>query len=87
VYLALILWHTLELDEFFQQQARYGYSRDHRPDCKQVCEGIEVQLVDSPDGQETFCAAVPRLQWCRIVEGPADMDGVGWFGKRGSDGA
>jgi hypothetical protein len=35
----------------------------------QVCEGIEVQLVDSPDGQETFvlCRSMDRRQKERAI--------------------
>lgn len=34
--------------------ARYGYSRDHRPDCKQVCIGLVVSKCGMPLGYEIF---------------------------------
>ena len=38
-------------------------------DCSQLCEGIDVQLVDSPDGKETFilCRSVDRRQKERAI--------------------
>ena len=46
----------------FQKQLLEG-------DWSQVCEGIEVQLVDSPDGKETFilCRSVDRRQKERAI--------------------
>jgi hypothetical protein len=35
-------------------QARRGYSRDHRPDCKQVCVGLVVTREGLPLGYEVF---------------------------------
>jgi len=35
-------------------QARRGYSRDHRPDCKQVCIGLVVSKDGMPLGYEVF---------------------------------
>jgi transposase len=35
-------------------QARRGYSRDHRPDCKQVCIGLVVSKCGMPLGYEVF---------------------------------
>jgi len=34
--------------------AQYGYSRDHRPDCKQVCIGLVVSKCGMPLGYEVF---------------------------------
>jgi transposase len=34
--------------------ARYGYSRDHRPDCRQVCIGLVVSKCGMPLGYEVF---------------------------------
>src|SRR5438876_5589613 len=34
--------------------ARHGYSRDHRPDCKQVCIGLVVTRDGFPLGYEVF---------------------------------
>ena len=35
-------------------QAKRGYSRDHRPDCKQVCIGLVVSKAGMPLGYEVF---------------------------------
>jgi transposase len=35
-------------------QARYGYSRDHRPDCKQVCIALVATQDGFPLGYEVF---------------------------------
>ena len=35
-------------------QAQHGYSRDHRPDCKQVCIGLVVTREGLPVGYEVF---------------------------------
>jgi transposase len=35
-------------------QAQRGYSRDHRPDCKQVCIGLVVSRCGMPLGYEVF---------------------------------
>jgi hypothetical protein len=35
-------------------RARRGYSRDHRPDCKQVCIGLVVTREGMPLGYEVF---------------------------------
>ena len=34
--------------------AQRGYSRDHRPDCKQVCIGLVVSKCGMPLGYEVF---------------------------------
>jgi transposase len=34
--------------------AQYGYSRDHRPDCKQICIGLVVSKCGMPLGYEIF---------------------------------
>ena len=36
------------------KQAQYGYSRDHRPDCKQVCLALVVSREGLPLGYEVF---------------------------------
>ena len=36
------------------EQAKYGYSRDKRPDCKQVCIGLVVNSEGLPVGYEVF---------------------------------
>jgi transposase len=67
--------------------ARRGYSRDHRPDCKQVCIGLVVTKCGMPLGYEVFAGNrvdVTTLQ--EIVEtmerryGRADRI---WVGDRG----
>ena len=67
--------------------AQRGYSRDHRPDCKQVCIGLVVSKCGMPLGYEVFAgnrADVTTLQ--EIVEtmerryGRADRI---WVGDRG----
>ncbi|MBI4369545.1 MAG: IS1634 family transposase, partial [Elusimicrobia bacterium] len=35
-------------------QARRGHSRDHRPDCKQICVGLAVSTEGYPLGYEVF---------------------------------
>ena len=50
-------------------QAQRGYSRDHRPDCKQVCIGLVVSKCGMPLGYEVFAgnrADVTTMQ--EIVE-------------------
>ena len=67
--------------------AQRGYSRDHRPDCKQVCIGLVVSKCGMPLGYEVFAGNrndVTTLQ--EIVEtmearyGRADRI---WVGDRG----
>jgi transposase len=36
------------------EQAQYGYSRDHRPDCKQICLALVVSREGLPLGYEVF---------------------------------
>ena len=36
------------------EEARRGYSRDHRPDCKQICIGLVVSRCGMPLGYEVF---------------------------------
>jgi transposase len=43
-----------EGDSAFNGQARRGYSRDHRPDCKQVCIALVVSKEGLPLGYEVF---------------------------------
>ncbi len=38
----------------FNPQAQRGYSRDHRPDCKQVCIGLVVTRAGLPVAYEVF---------------------------------
>ena len=39
---------------YFEGQAKRGYSRDHRPDCKQVCIALVVTKEGIPLGYEIF---------------------------------
>ena len=46
-------------------QARYGYSRDHRPDCKQVCIALVATQDGFPLGYEVFdgnCSDVTTVE-------------------------
>ena len=50
-------------------QARRGYSRDHRPDCKQVCIGLVVTREGLPLGYEVFAGNTNDTKTLReIVE-------------------
>ena len=67
--------------------AQRGYSRDHRPDCKQVCIGLVVTKCGMPLGYEVFAGNRPDVTTLQeIVEtmerryGPADRI---WVGDRG----
>src|SRR5208283_1477969 len=68
-------------------QAQRGYSRDHRPDCKQVCIGLVVSKCGMPLGYEVFAGNRADVTTLReIVEtmerryGRADRI---WVGDRG----
>lgn len=41
--------------------AQRGYSRDHRPDCKQVCIGLVVARCGMPLGYEVFAGNTPDV--------------------------
>ncbi len=43
--------------------AQYGYSRDHRPDCKQVCIGLVVTREGFPLGYEVFAGVSHPFYW------------------------
>ena len=68
-------------------QARRGYSRDHRPDCKQVCIGLVVSKCGMPLGYEVF--AGNRTDVTTVQEIVETMEGrYGradriWVGDRG----
>jgi hypothetical protein len=79
-------WLGLELAEG-NPLARRGYSRDHRPDCKQVCIGLVVTKCGMPLGHEVFAGNRPDVTTLQeIVEtmerryGRADRI---WVGDRG----
>jgi transposase len=67
--------------------ARRGYSRDHRPDCKQVCIGLVVSKCGMPLGYEVF--AGNRTDVTTVQEIVETMEGrYGradriWVGDRG----
>jgi transposase len=51
------------------EQADRGYSRDHRPDCKQVCIGLVVSRCGMPLGYEVFDGNLNDVKTVRqIVE-------------------
>jgi len=72
--------------------AQRGYSRDHRPDCKQVCIGLVVSRCGMPLGYEVFAGNTTDVTTVEeIVQtmehryGRADRIWVmdrGWFRKR-----
>ena len=53
VWTALSVWRRLGLHRLLREAAR-GYSRDNRPDCKQVCIGLVVTHEGLPVGYEVF---------------------------------
>jgi transposase len=59
--------------------AQRGYSRDHRPDCKQVCIGLVVSRCGLPLGYEVF--AGNRNDMTTLEEIVAKMEGR--YGKAG----
>ena len=69
------------------EQARRGYSRDHRPDCKQVCIALIVSREGMPLGYEVFAgnrADVATVE--EIVEKIEDQYGAAsriWVMDRG----
>lgn len=48
-------------------QARRGYSRDHRPDCKQVCIGLVVTREGLPLGYEVFAGNTTDTKTLREI--------------------
>jgi transposase len=50
-------------------QAQRGYSRDHRPDCKQVCIGLVVTREGCPLGYEVFPGNLHDSKTVRTIVG------------------
>ena len=48
-------------------QAKRGYSRDHRPDCKQVCVGLVVAKGGYPLGYEQFPGNIHDSQTVKTI--------------------
>src|SRR5215472_8054413 len=48
-------------------QAQRGYSRDHRPDCKQVCIALVVTFDGFPLGYEVFAGNVHDARTLRTI--------------------
>jgi hypothetical protein len=53
-------------------QAQRGYSRDHRPDCKQVCIALVVTFDGFPLGYEVF-AGTKKKRPTKLHPGEADI--------------
>jgi transposase len=68
-------------------QARRGYSRDHRPDCKQVCIALVVTFDGFPLGYEVFAGNTHDSRTLQTIvatmEGRHGMLGRVWITDRG----
>jgi transposase len=68
-------------------QARRGYSRDHRPDCKQVCIALVVTFDGFPLGYEVFAGNTHDSQTLQTIvatmEARHGMLGRVWITDRG----
>jgi transposase len=68
-------------------QAQRGYSRDHRPDCKQVCIALVVTFDGFPLGYEVFAGNVHDARTLRTivttVEARHGVLGRVWITDRG----
>lgn len=69
------------------EQAKHGYSRDHRPDCPQVCIGLVVSREGLPVGYEVFDgnrADVTTLdEMLELMEGKYGKPNRVWVFDRG----
>src|SRR5437016_5169796 len=67
--------------------ARRGYSRDHRPDCKQVCIALVVTFDGFPLGYEVFAGNTHDSRTLQTIvatmEARHGMLGRVWIGDRG----
>jgi transposase len=67
--------------------ARRGYSRDHRPDCKQVCIALVVTFDGFPLGYEMFAGNTHDSRTVQTIvttmEARHGMVGRVWIGDRG----
>jgi hypothetical protein len=68
-------------------QAKRGYSRDHRPDCKQVCIGLVVTFDGFPLGYEVFAGNTHDSRTVQTIvatmEARHGMLGRVWITDRG----
>ena len=68
-------------------QAQRGYSRDHRPDCKQVCIALVVTFDGFPLGYEVFAGNTHDLRTLQTIvttmEARHGMLGRVWITDRG----
>jgi len=68
-------------------QAQRGYSRDHRPDCKQVCIALVVTFDGFPLGYEVFAGNTHDLRTLQTIVGTMEarhgMLGRVWITDRG----
>jgi transposase len=68
-------------------QAQRGYSRDHRPDCKQVCIALVVTFDGFPLGYEVFAGNIHDSQTLQTIvatmEARHGMLGRVWIADRG----
>ena len=67
--------------------AQRGYSRDHRPDCKQVCIALVVSFDGFPLGYEVFAGNTHDSQTLQTIvttmEARHGVAGRVWIGDRG----
>jgi transposase len=68
-------------------QAQRGYSRDHRPDCKQVCIALVVTFDGFPLGYEVFAGNVHDSKTLQTIvaamEARHGVSGRVWIADRG----
>ena len=68
-------------------QAQRGYSRDHRPDCKQVCIALVVTFDGFPLGYEVFAGNTHDSRTLQTIVGTMEarhgMLGRVWIADRG----
>ena len=68
-------------------QAQRGYSRDHRPDCKQVCIALVVTFDGFPLGYEVFAGNTHDSRTLQAIVGTMEarhgMLGRVWIADRG----
>src|SRR5947209_1572239 len=68
-------------------QAQRGYSRDHRPDCKQVCIALVVTFDGFPLGYEVFAGNIHDSKTLQTIvatmEARHGVVGRVWIGDRG----
>ena len=67
-----------------EDKRRYGYSRDHRPDCVQVVIALVVTPEGLPLAYEVLAGNTARLHHARRISSPASSANTA---KRGACGA